>query len=320
MRSLWIMALLAVLAASPAAAAPRVIAGVTEAWGIAVDSQSNIYVSDSISRIYKITQSGSVTVLASGLSSPWGLAVDANDNLFIALNRDSTTVIDEIPAGTSTVEPFLLKSTLPVAAAGLTFDAQGNLFFTGSAAGGVYEIPSGTSTPVTVGEGFADAVGIAVDASGNVFVSRYSFNEIDEIPARAARPVSFDSTLIYASGLNGPAGLVFDAAGDLLVSIFGSNTVGTSVDIIHAGSVAPASATPLVTGLSQPEFLAYRFGTLYIANSGGGQVLVNASPIPALSSWATAIFALLAAACGWRLIHRKHQAGRRGPLGSAAAH
>jgi len=306
MRSLlaMVMVLLAILVAFPADAATRVIGNVAEAWGVAVDSQNNIYVSDSISKIYKIAPSGNVTVLASALKSPWGLAVDAQDNLFIALNRDPSTAIAEIPAGTSTVQPFVPRSAVPAGADGLTFDTQGNLFLTASN-GGIYEVPKGTSIPVTLGTGFADPVGIAVDASGNVFVSRYIFNEIDEIPASAATPVSFGSGLVYASGLNGPAGLAFDSAGNLLVAIFGNSSIGTTVDTIPAGSPAPAAATILVTGLNQPEYLAYHLGTLYIANSAGGQLLTTAPPIPALLPSAMALFGVLIAASGVAATQRR---------------
>lgn len=309
MRILHVLALLIVLTVAPPARAERVLADVPGAWGIAVDSKGDVFVSDSVSTIYEVTQSGAVSVVATGLEGPWGLAFDAADDLFIALFDDPNTVIAEIPAGTTTVQPFLpfdVSNPAAGAASGLTFDGQGNLFFASKPDGDIFEILRGTTTPLMIGEGFFDPIAIAVDAGGNIFVSRYSFDEIDRIPAGSVTPVLPNSGLVYASGLNGPTGLVFDSSGNLLVSIFGNGSLGTSVEVIPAGAPAPATPIPLVTGLIEPEYLAYRFGNLYIANSGaaGGQILTSAPPIPTLPPGALMLFGLIIAGSGYAAISR----------------
>jgi uncharacterized repeat protein (TIGR03803 family) len=72
--------------------------------------------------------------------------------------------------------------------------------------------------------------------------------------------------IVYASGINEPVGLAFDAAGNLFVSAFGNGTVQQ----VTPGAVQSTFAS----GLNKPWGLAFDSnGNLFVTVSGSGEVL-----------------------------------------------
>jgi sugar lactone lactonase YvrE len=171
--------------------------------GIAVDASGNIYATDASNcSIYKITQSGTVTVLAGGLqggsangtgsaagfNDPTGIALDTNGNLYVTDSKNATirkitsagvvTTLAGVAGhkgnadGTGSAASF----SYPV---GITLDSSGNLYVTDFGNDSVRKItPSGvvTTIPVNAGAGTSsislDApVGIAVDSSGKLYIT-----------------------------------------------------------------------------------------------------------------------------------------------------
>ena len=73
---------------------------------------------------------------------------------------------------------------------------------------------------------------------------------------------------LFASGLNNPLGLAFDANGNLYVANFGSLGSGTTVsEYSPSGTLINAS---FASGLNGPGDVAFdASGNLYVSNAGG---------------------------------------------------
>jgi len=164
-------------------------------YGVAVDSEGNVYVADYFNNlIRKITSGGLVTTLAgsgnatfadgtgtgASFNQPTGIAVDSSNNVYV-IDRTNNRVRRITPAGVVT--------TL----AGQTT--------AGSA--------DGTGTNAS----FTGLIGIAVNSSGDIFVCEDSgSNRIRKITSTGV------VTTFVSSGLRSPSGMVFNSAGELYVT------------------------------------------------------------------------------------------------------
>lgn len=109
-------------------------------WGLAVDREDNVFVSDWRSgKIRKVTPAGLVTTLASQFLTPAGIAVDASGNIYVA-DTMSDTIRKITPAGVVT--------TLA----------------------GAWEEP-GSNDGAGADARFAHPAGVAVDSSGTLYVT-----------------------------------------------------------------------------------------------------------------------------------------------------
>lgn len=206
--------------------------------GIAIDPTGNLYVADrNNNAIRKIDTSGTVSAF-SGQAPEYQIAPDWASTLFQPCS--------------------------------MTHDTSGNLYLVDCGRGVVYKVtPSGTIsalagtagiTGFTNGQGaaasfqFSGTSGIAVDAAGNVYVSDSINNVIRKItPAGLVTTFAGSGVDGYVDGsagsaqFSGPAGLVFDAAGNLyvvdslnsvvrkitpagIVSTFAGNGVSNNID------------------------------------------------------------------------------------------
>jgi sugar lactone lactonase YvrE len=300
------------LPAAPASAAnlPRVVAELPTGpvWAIAIDSSANIWATNKVDTLYKVTQSGAVTTIATGLNGPYGLAFDSAGNLFIA---EIAGDVVEIPHGTTTVQPFISGENAP---RGLAFDAAGNLFI--ALNGGVDEVPFGTtsvvhySTTDNDSQSLGQMIDVAVGPDGNIYASSFQPAIVYQIPPGTA-PVT--ATQYVTANLDGPTGLAFDAAGNLYIANFGG--VGNAAfhnDIVTVPAGAPALSTPSIgyTGANNPEEMTFFQGHLYVANSGSNEIVTDASPIPTLGALAALGFGLALASLGCAALYPNRQAGR----------
>jgi len=189
-------------------------------YGVAVDSQGNVYVADSgNNRVFLASTNGNISIVAgngtrglsgdggpavsASLAAPLGVAVDASGDVFIADSQNSRI--------------------RKVSASGIitTFAGLGSYGFLGD--GG----------PATSAE-LAAPSGVAVDASGNLFIADTNNNRIRKVSASGViTTVAGNGTAGYSgdggpgasASLNNPYGVAVDAFGNLFIGDYLNNRV-----------------------------------------------------------------------------------------------
>lgn len=264
--------------------------GFLNPWGVAVDSNGNLYVLDFYSGgVFeilavngKIPNSPEVRNLASSVSGRIGVAVNGAGNVYVADGQ----VVKELLAvnGSIPAEPTIVSISSPFNfntgtgfndLNGICVDGNGNLFVTdGNLSDGTYSQPSvyeilavngsipTSPTIQTVYTGTLNPQGIAVDSSGNVYFADNITNAVYEllavngsIPASAA-PISI------ATGFNGPSGIALDGNGNLYVADTGNAAVKKLLAVNGSLPANPVIKT-VVSGFGQPSGLAVDEPAIY---------------------------------------------------------
>ena len=234
---------------SPPSGTPIVspFASINGPGGLAFDSAGNLYAADSgDGTVDKVTPAGTVSTYASGFNDPVAVAVDSAGNLYVADSGDGT--VDRVtPAGVKST--FASGLNRPVA---LTFDPAGNLYVATKGDESVTQVTPG-DVASTYATGFGDPLALAFNA-GNLYVANFEGDSVSRVA-----PGATTGGTIFVSGLIGPEGLAFDAAGDLFVA----NLAGTVSEVPPAGG----TATTFAPGFDVPTGLAFdSAGNLYVAN------------------------------------------------------
>lgn len=198
-------------------------------WGVAVDTQGNVYVSETFGAIRKITPAGVVSTLAGSdmgqgladgpgasalFSTPYGLAVDGAGNVYVAdagnaaiRKIDAAGNVSTVVGGAANGNPVLdgpIGTATIAQPRGIVVDGSGTLFFT-EATGMVRKLSNGIVTTLAGSAagvvGSADGVGadarfgtlsqIALDPAGNLYVADTTNNLI-----RKVTPAGVVSTVI----------------------------------------------------------------------------------------------------------------------------
>jgi IPT/TIG domain len=185
-----------------------------------------------------------------------------------------------------------LTPTPPQGLTGFAYDSHGDLWSTETSAGGIVEF---TATQLSAGGVQKPAVSIpastpislAFDSSGDLWVGEFGASALYEYtPSQLAHGgtvtpvvrISSDGTT--PASLDEPAGLAFDASGDLWVS----NNAGSLVEFARTQLGASGSPKPKVllagatTGLELPRWIAFDAkGNLWVASRAGSPVSEFAS-------------------------------------------
>jgi sugar lactone lactonase YvrE len=165
------------------------------------------------------------------------------------------------------------------APASVIADAAGDLFIADSSAGKVYEIASGSTTPVAIGSGFMSPRGLAFDANGNLFVADDGVPEIEEILntsttggfTAGAQSTVISSTFSFGgTALKDAMGIAFGPDGTLFIADSGNSRV---VSYTPANGQAAVTIATAAIGLASPMGVATdSTGNLYVADSGNDKI------------------------------------------------
>jgi sugar lactone lactonase YvrE len=217
-----------------------------------------------------------------------GIAFDADGTLWVTSQNDSMLVAfapasltrSGSAAATIVISPNNGSLSAPT---GLAFDRQHRLWVANSANGTVVRFDpaqlrsSGSPVPAVTISGLGKPVALAFDANGSLWVSdarRFkiaSFSEIQIAASGFLAPQVVISSL--AATLSSPAGIAFDADGNLWVGNVGNQTVVafSPAQLAATGSPVPSVVLSSNAGsLNIPSGLAFDSdGSLWVLGGAG---------------------------------------------------
>jgi sugar lactone lactonase YvrE len=274
-----------------AVAATSITTGTIEELGAAFDANGNLWVTiyggtsivefSALQLATSGTPAPAVTISgnAGSLIYPSGLAFDAGGNLWVA-NIDDSSIVEFTPSQLASSGSPAPAVTITSASGsldgpiGLAFDASGDLWVADIGARGLVEFTpsqlaaSGSPTPaVTIipPSGTLDgALMLAFDASGRLWVTNGNNSPYSVIAFSASQltasgtPTPVITLTANAASLDHPAGLAFDASGNLWIANVGNASVAefTAAQIAASGDPVP---TTVITGssLNEPFGIAF---------------------------------------------------------------
>lgn len=266
--------------------------GMQTPWELAVDSNGNVYVTDSQgSAVYKETPSGGSYVqstVATGLNFPTGVAVDSNGNVYVA-NANSDQILFESPASAGGYTQTVYATGSLSFPYELAADSKGNLYIANSQAFNVLKETPGAVDFGSVNVGAhssAVSLNFAFDSAGAIgtpaVVTQGAAN-LDFADAGTGSCTSNGTSLSYSAGQTCTLNVVFQPkiAGVLSGAAVLTDHSGNQIAVayLHGTGVAPQvdflpgtqSSLPS-TGLQDPAGMAVDgSGNLYFFD--GGQVL-----------------------------------------------
>jgi len=166
-------------------------------FGMAIDGQDNLYVTDhGANAVYQIP-AGKTNVLTkvATIANPVAVATDSHGNLYVSAIEfgypDAGFVYKIAPGGS----PVVIGSgfTDP---RGLVVDAQGDVYVAETNANDVKEIPAGGGPSIVVGT-FYNCQALAIDAAGYIYTT--SASGIYKIPPGNGTPVQVPASMSFVA-------------------------------------------------------------------------------------------------------------------------
>lgn len=268
---------------------------------IAADAAGNLYIADTgNNQIEWRAPGGGFSTLLTQVKNPAGVAVDAAGNVYAA-DRGNGRIVEVTAGG---IVRKVASVGEPIA---LAVDAAGNLFVSDNSQNAVLKIAAGggVSTAWT-GEagGHTAPAGLAVDAAGNLYLSDTSGNRIVRIaPGGTETVVAGDGNAGFSGDggpalnaqLSGPAGLAWDAAGNLLIADAGNNRIrrlkpvpveppaqeAAAIQVVNAasslgGPVAPGEIVTIYGQNFDPQSARVQFDSATARIFYAGKTQINA--------------------------------------------
>ena len=244
--------------------------------GPAFDRAGNLYVVDlAFGRIFKVSPQGEFDVALEYDGEPNGLAIHKDGRIFIADHKQGILYVKDrkIVPLVSRYHQQRFKGVND-----LTFDAQGNLYFTDQ---GVTDLadPSGCVYRYTV-EGKLEQLANCIPSPNGLvvhenllYVAATRANAVWRLPLAPDGTVVRMGVYLQLSGGRGPDGLAADESGGLAVA---HPEMGAVWIFSHRGEAlyrVQSCASDMVTNL------AYQRDTVYSTDSGSGRILRAKVPV-----------------------------------------
>ena len=254
--------------------------------GPVFDGAGNLYVSDiPFGRIFRIDPQGRWTQVAEYDGEPNGMKFLNDGELLITDYRNGLVVCD---VTTGTVRPFLERrnSERFRGVNDLTFDSQGNLYFTDQGQSGLHE-PSGrvyrlrpTGQLDLLLSNVPSPNGVVLSKDEKVlFVAVTRGNCVWRAPLMADGSVSKASQFFTSYGPSGPDGLAMDEAGHLFVANPG---LGYCWVLNHRAEPVQVIRSPAGASLTNLAFGGQDRRMLYCTESVSGSILMARMDTPGL--------------------------------------
>jgi len=265
--------------------------------GLAVDSQTNVFIADWWNyAVRKATPAGVVTTLATNLNGPWDVAADARGNAFVSEKISGAIHRISAPGVLTTVASgFGVNGT-----GDITADPSGNIYLSTDLFHRVSKVSSNALVSLVAGNplnltginyGWADGVGdqarffnpngVALDRLGNVYVADMGNRAVRKItPARVVTtlagqpgsPAGSADGMGSAARFYSPKGIAVDGVGNVFVTDLDNHTVRR---VTPAGEVRTIGGFALAPGGADGIGPAARFNSPYdVAVDGAGVLYV----------------------------------------------
>jgi len=262
--------------------------------GIAIDSHNNLYVDQKWGGAVKEipatgcvpNPSAAISVASSSLGAvgnywydPGDIYVDGSGNIFVASNNccNGNGIFEQTSASTGV--QVLGSNNLPQVES-LAVDSGGDVFFTVSGSGTVYEVTAdsyGTSNPTAViSSGLQSALGLAFDATGNLYVGDSTTGSIYEVPYSGS--LQFDKMYLLAAGAS--IGAPLSISHDGRSFFFGNNDPNVYQLALGSMNLGGAAVGSSVSGTMSVVFNAAETPSAFTLFPTGGQFTATGGSNP----------------------------------------
>ena len=269
--------------------------------GIAIDSSNNLYVDSKWNgAVEEIPSTGCIpkpsaafSVASSSLGAvgnywydPGDIYVDGAGDIFVASNNccNGNGIFEQTAAGKGV--QVLGGNSLPQVES-LAADSSGDVFFTVSGSGAVYEVPLasyGTSSPkAVISSGLQTALGLAFDSSGNLYVGDTGTGSIYEVPfttsgSSTTPALQFASMYLLATGV--PIGAPLTISHDNKSFFFGDNTASVYQQALGSANIGAVALGSSGTATVDVAFNAAVTPSAFTLYPSGGQFSITNGSSP----------------------------------------